>query len=76
MKEKKISPKKRKIEINIENNKLKLRIKRARVDKKNETKVPDHVFLGLILGNIRGPLILDPIIYAVVSLKNEIHIIK
>ena len=38
-----------------------------RNDKVNEDRVPDHVFLGLIFGTIRGPLIKLPNIYAKVS---------
>lgn len=37
-----------------------------------DTPVPDHVFLGLIDGTIKGPLNAFPKIYAVVSLKNAI----
>tara|TARA_B000000565_G_C23479560_1_gene259337 strand:- start:251 stop:442 length:192 start_codon:yes stop_codon:yes gene_type:complete len=33
--------------------------------------VPDHVFLGLIDGIIKGPLKILPKIYALVSLKKE-----
>ena len=43
---------------------------------KKDIKVPDIVFLGLIEGMIKGPLIKLPKIYANVSFKNEINIIK
>ena len=76
MYEKKISPKNRKIEIKAEKNRLKFKIYRAKVDKIKEIKVPDHVFFGLILGKIKGPLILEPNKKATVSLKNEMPIIK
>ena len=46
------------------------------IAREKEIKVPDQVFFGLIFGNIKGPLILEPKIYAIVSLKNEIKIIK
>ena len=43
---------------------------------KKDIKVPDIVFLGLTEGIIKGPLIKLPKIYANVSFKNEINIIK
>ena len=38
--------------------------------------MPDHVFLGLIEGIIKGPLKRLPKMYAVVSLKNASHVVK
>ena len=43
---------------------------------KKEINVPDQVLLGLILGEINGPFILEPTIYAIVSLMNDTTIIK
>ena len=37
----------------------------------DDINVPDHVFLGLIEGNIKGPLIRLPKIYALVSFKKD-----
>lgn len=37
----------------------------------DDINVPDHVFLGLIEGNIKGPLIKLPKIYALVSFKKD-----
>ena len=41
-----------------------------------DIEVPDIVFLGLTEGMIKGPLIKLPKIYAKVSFKNEIIIIR
>ena len=43
---------------------------------KKENNVPDHVLFGLILGEINGPFMLEPATQAVVSLMNDIAIIK
>ena len=71
MYEKKISPKKNKLEMmtNIKILKFKL-YKKIEVIKK-EIKDPDHVFLGLIFGIIKGPPINLPAMYATVSLKKD-----
>ena len=42
---------------------------------KKEKDVPDHVFFGLIFGDIKGPLTQVPTMYAIVSLINDIEII-
>ncbi len=76
IKEKKISPMNRKIDINSDKIKLIFNKNNTKVDKNIEITVPDHVLLGLILGIINGPLIFEPKIYATVSLKKEIPIIK
>ena len=74
--EKKISPINRNKEIIIEIKILKLNnIKRTVVAIK-DIDVPDHVFFGLIFGNMSGPFINLPAIYAIVSLKNEVKIIR
>ena len=68
MYEKKISPKKNVAEIKKENNKLTLKNKiKIKREIKNEIKVPEIVFFGLIVGVIRGPLIIFPNIKALVS---------
>ena len=42
----------------------------------NDIEVPDHVFLGLIEGNIKGPLNVFPKIYAIVSFKKATKIMR
>ena len=74
--EKKISPINKKIEINIEIKISKLKNNRSNVVAMKEIDVPDQVFFGLIFGNMSGPFINLPAIYAIVSLKNEVKIIR
>jgi len=67
-----MSPKKRKMLNIIEINNSKPKNLNKRNDKANEDIVPLHVFLGLILGIINGPLKVLPKKYADVSFKKEI----
>tara|TARA_B100000886_G_scaffold12544_1_gene8130 strand:+ start:4794 stop:5024 length:231 start_codon:yes stop_codon:yes gene_type:complete len=76
MYEKKISPRNKKIEIHIDKKILKLKKNKRNVVAKKDIDVPDHVFLGLMLGTIRGPPRDLPKMYAIVSLKKDIRIIK
>tara|TARA_B100001248_G_C27129972_1_gene339640 strand:+ start:154 stop:426 length:273 start_codon:yes stop_codon:yes gene_type:complete len=76
MYEKKISPKNKEIDnrhdIKIENSSLKIN----NVVKINDIKVPFQVLLGLTWGTIKGPFRDLPKIYAIVSLKKAIKIVK
>lgn len=74
--ENKISPKKKEIEIKIENKSSYSKKIINKKIKKLEIKVPDHVLFGLILGTIRGPLKNLPEKKANVSFVNERQIIK
>ena len=55
MYEKNISPINRDKETIIEMKILKFIYNKSTVLEKNDMEVPDHVFLGLILGKIKGP---------------------
>lgn len=76
MYEKKISPQNKEIDsrhdIKIENSSLKIN----NVVKINDIMVPVQVLLGLTLGTIKGPFRDLPKIYAIVSLKKAIKIVK
>ena len=69
--ENKISPKKKEIETNIQNKISYWKYSIIKNVKRVDKEVPDHVFLGLILGIIKGPLKNFPLKKAIVSFINE-----